>query len=151
MSDGSADSLPASCFKVSSGKTIFAFADGNRVRSILTGARFRDIHIERLATKVKLGADVDDAANGALNSGALLRAAAELDEATRKIIRVRLRNLMTQYATPDGVAEFRPDGSLHADGASTSGREMWVWIGILAVVSGCGAASKWNERIPASI
>jgi SAM-dependent methyltransferase len=82
----------------------FAFADDNRVHSILTGAGFRDIHIERLATKVKLGVDVDDAANGALNSGALLRAAAELDEATCEVIRVRLRKLMTQYATPDGVA-----------------------------------------------
>ena len=82
----------------------FAFADHNRVRSILTGAGFRNICIERLATKVKLGADLDDAANGALGSGALLRAAAEVDEATREIIRGRLRNLMARYATPDGVA-----------------------------------------------
>lgn len=82
----------------------FAFADDKRVHSILTAAGFRDIHIERLATKVKLGVDVDDAANGALGSGALLRATAELDEAPREIIRVRLRNLMAQYAAPDGVA-----------------------------------------------
>jgi len=82
----------------------FAFADDKRVRSILTGAGFRNIRIERLATKVKLGADAVDAANGALNSGALLRAAAEVDETTREIIRGRLRNLMARYATPDGVA-----------------------------------------------
>jgi SAM-dependent methyltransferase len=82
----------------------FAFADDKRVRSTLTAAGFRNIRIERLATKVKLGADMDDAANGALGSGALLRAAAELDEATREIIRVRLRNLTTRYAAPDGVA-----------------------------------------------
>ena len=82
----------------------FAFADDERVRSILTGAGFRNIRIERLATKVKLGADVADAANGALNSGALLRAAAELDEASREVIRGRLRNLMARYAVPDGVA-----------------------------------------------
>jgi dolichyl-phosphate-mannose--protein O-mannosyl transferase len=48
------------------------------------------------------------------------------------------------YATPAGSAEFRPDGSLHAEGGATSGREMWVWVGVLAVVSACGAASKWN-------
>jgi len=82
----------------------FAFADDKRVHSILAGAEFRNIHIERLAMEVKLGADVDDAGNGALGSGALLRAAAELDEPTREIILVRLRNLMAQYAAPDGVA-----------------------------------------------
>jgi SAM-dependent methyltransferase len=82
----------------------FAFAEDKRVHSILTGAGFRNIRIERLATMVKLGADVDDAANGALNSGALLRAASELDKDTREIIRVYLRELMARYATPDGVA-----------------------------------------------
>ena len=82
----------------------FAFAEDKRVHSILTGAGFRNIRIERLVTKVKLGVDVDDAANGALNSGALLRAASELDEDTREIIRVYLRELMAQYAAPDGVA-----------------------------------------------
>jgi dolichyl-phosphate-mannose--protein O-mannosyl transferase len=48
------------------------------------------------------------------------------------------------YATPAGTAEFRPDGSMHAEGGSTTTREMWVWIGLLAVASACGAASKWN-------
>ena len=82
----------------------FSFADDKRVYSILTGAGFCNIRIDRLATMVKLGVDVDDAANGALNSGTLLRAATEVDEATREIIRVRLRNLMARYAAPDGVA-----------------------------------------------
>ncbi len=82
----------------------FAFADDKRVHSILSGAGFHNIRIERLVTKVKLGVDVDDAANGALNSGALLRAASELDEDTREIISVYLRELMAQYAGPDGVA-----------------------------------------------
>jgi hypothetical protein len=48
------------------------------------------------------------------------------------------------YATPDASAVFRPDGTVTIDGGSASGREMWTWIGILAVVSGCLAASKWN-------
>ena len=48
------------------------------------------------------------------------------------------------YASPVATADFRPDGSVHVDGGSTNAREMWVWIGLLAVASACGAASKWN-------
>jgi dolichyl-phosphate-mannose--protein O-mannosyl transferase len=48
------------------------------------------------------------------------------------------------YATPGARAEFYPDGSMRAEGGATTTREMWVWIGILAVASACGAASKWN-------
>ncbi len=74
------------------------------MRTILAGAGYRDILIQRLETKVNIGKDVNDAANGALGSGMLLRAAAELDEAVREAIRERLRTLMAHYATPDGVA-----------------------------------------------
>jgi dolichyl-phosphate-mannose--protein O-mannosyl transferase len=48
------------------------------------------------------------------------------------------------YASPDGAATFTPDGTMHAAGGSTSTKEMWVWIGLLAVSAGCLAASKWN-------
>jgi Gpi18-like mannosyltransferase/predicted membrane-bound dolichyl-phosphate-mannose-protein mannosyltransferase len=48
------------------------------------------------------------------------------------------------YATPAGGATFEPDGTMKASGGSTSSREMWTWIGLLAVSSGCLAASKWN-------
>jgi predicted membrane-bound dolichyl-phosphate-mannose-protein mannosyltransferase len=48
------------------------------------------------------------------------------------------------YATPDGTGTFATDGTLTVDGGSTSGREMWVWIGWLALASACGVASKWN-------
>ena len=48
------------------------------------------------------------------------------------------------YATPEACAEYRPDGSLHTAGGSTTTREMWVWIALLAIASACGAASKWN-------
>ena len=82
----------------------FAFADGERVRAILAEAGFGNIRIQRLETKVNIGKDVNDAANGALGSGMLLRAAADLDKAAREAIRERLRTLMTRYATPDGVA-----------------------------------------------
>ena len=82
----------------------FAFADAERVQAILTEAGFRNIWIERLETKVNLGVDIEDAANEALNSGALLRASAEMDAASRETIRGHLRSLMEQYVTPDGIA-----------------------------------------------
>jgi Gpi18-like mannosyltransferase len=48
------------------------------------------------------------------------------------------------YATPAGSATFDPAGTMHAAGGSTSGKEMWVWMALLAVSSGALAASKWN-------
>jgi dolichyl-phosphate-mannose--protein O-mannosyl transferase len=49
-----------------------------------------------------------------------------------------------EYQTPAGDAVYGPDGTMKAPGGSTSSREMLVWIGLLAVSSGCLAASKWN-------
>ncbi len=60
------------------------------------------------------------------------------------VARTYARDGRLTYATPAATAEFRPDGTLHVESGSTSSREMWVWTAILAVVSGCGAASKWN-------
>jgi dolichyl-phosphate-mannose--protein O-mannosyl transferase len=60
------------------------------------------------------------------------------------LVRTYARDGKLTYASPVGTAEFRPDGTVEAEGTTASGREMWVWTAILAVVSGCGAASKWN-------
>jgi dolichyl-phosphate-mannose--protein O-mannosyl transferase len=48
------------------------------------------------------------------------------------------------YASPAGAATYEPDGTMQAAGGSTNMREMWLWVGLLAVSSGCLAASKWN-------
>jgi dolichyl-phosphate-mannose--protein O-mannosyl transferase len=48
------------------------------------------------------------------------------------------------YTTPAATAAFDPAGTMRADTGSTSGNEMWWWIGLLAVSSGALAASKWN-------
>ena len=48
------------------------------------------------------------------------------------------------YATPAGSATFQVDGTMKAAGGSTSTKEMFVWMGLLAVSSGALAASKWN-------
>jgi dolichyl-phosphate-mannose--protein O-mannosyl transferase len=55
-----------------------------------------------------------------------------------------LRGGRMTYATPLGAATFQSDGTMYAAGGSTSSTEMWTWIALLAVSSGCLAASKWN-------
>jgi hypothetical protein len=55
-----------------------------------------------------------------------------------------LRDGRLIYAAPTGTATFEPGGTMRAAGGSTSGGEMWLWLGLLALASGALAASKWN-------
>jgi len=48
------------------------------------------------------------------------------------------------YASPAGTATFEPDGVMTSVGGSTSSKEMWRWMALLALSSGALAASKWN-------
>jgi dolichyl-phosphate-mannose--protein O-mannosyl transferase len=48
------------------------------------------------------------------------------------------------YTTPAGTATFEPDGVMTSVGGSTSSKEMWRWMALLALSSGALAASKWN-------
>jgi len=79
---------------------------------------------------------------------ALALAAMKRDAAVQRpgegFLRTYARDGGLVYATPAATASFRTDGSMQTEGGSTSTREMWVWVGILAVVSACGGASKWN-------
>ena len=75
------------------------------------------------------------------NALALRPAEGDIEPATRKLNQSDGRMV---YATPAGTATFEPDGTMKAAGGSTSGREMWTWLGWLAVSSGALAASKWN-------
>ncbi len=65
--------------------------------------------------------------------GTMLPATRELEPTGRMV-----------YQTPLGTATFQPDGVMKTATGWTSGAEMWVWIGLLAVSSGALAASKWN-------
>jgi hypothetical protein len=53
---------------------------------------------------VNLGADVDEAAQESLDHGALSRAAADIDAATREKVRARVREVMARYVMPEIVA-----------------------------------------------
>jgi hypothetical protein len=82
----------------------FAFADDARIRTILAGAGYRGIRIEKLDTVMDMGATVEDAAEQALRVGPLSRAAADLDEKTRADIRKVVRDALAPFATPAGIA-----------------------------------------------
>jgi len=50
-----------------------------------------------------------------------------------------------RYATPDGTADFSPDGTLTVDGAPTiDAKDRRLWLAVLAVSAGLLISSKWN-------
>ncbi len=87
----------------------FSFADGGHMKNVLTRAGFAQIRIESCDVPVNMGRNADEAAEEAMNRGALDRATADLDEPTRAKILARVREVMARYATPEGVS---PPGSI---------------------------------------
>lgn len=81
----------------------FAFADSARLKSILEGAGFTNVKVEKLDTVMHMAASAKDAAQFSLGIGPLARAAAELDEATRAKIVERVAAAMAKFETPSGV------------------------------------------------
>jgi SAM-dependent methyltransferase len=82
----------------------YAFADSERLKSILTRAGYRDIRIEKLDSTMNMGATVDDAVEQALRIGPLARATADIDDATREKVREAVHGVMGRFATPEGIA-----------------------------------------------
>jgi len=83
----------------------FAFADGARLRGILERAGWKDVVIEPRDTTMHLGDSVQTASEEALTIGPLARVAAELDDATRGHIQVRVAEALAKFATPGGAVE----------------------------------------------
>jgi SAM-dependent methyltransferase len=81
----------------------FAFADGERLKGVLSKAGFHNIQTNKLDTVMNMGATVDAAVVEALNIGPLSRAAAELDEAQREKVRARIRGVLEKFVTSRGV------------------------------------------------
>jgi ubiquinone/menaquinone biosynthesis C-methylase UbiE len=82
----------------------FAFADGARVQDILKRAGFREVLFDKREIDVMLGDTIAEAADETLNSGALLRLTAMLDDAARDAIRVRLVDLMSGHGSHNGIS-----------------------------------------------
>jgi SAM-dependent methyltransferase len=82
----------------------FAFANEGRLRAILESAGFSAIRIEKLDSVMRMAQTARDAAQFALGIGPLARATAELDDATKAKIVVRVSEALKKYETPSGVA-----------------------------------------------
>jgi len=82
----------------------FAFADSARLKSILEGAGFADVTIEKLDTVMHMAATAKEAAQFTLGIGPLARAAADADDQTRAKIVERVTVAMQKFETPEGVS-----------------------------------------------
>lgn len=81
----------------------FAFADGERVRKILSAAGYDRIAIEPFDARMNMGATLAEAAAEVLNIGPLARAAADLDDERRDRIRQAVEQVYAKYVSPEGV------------------------------------------------
>jgi SAM-dependent methyltransferase len=80
----------------------FAFADPQRILSILTDVGFHDVEIEKYDGVMRMGRDIPTIAAQTLQIGPLSRAVGEADEATRAKITEAVRAVMGKFATTDG-------------------------------------------------
>jgi len=81
----------------------FAFADGERLKGILTEAGFSNVRLEKLETHMNMGADVDEAVDQAFKIGPLARALSEVDDAVKDRVRLRIAEALAKFKTPSGV------------------------------------------------
>jgi len=81
----------------------FALADGERLRGILARAGYSAVTVEPFDGTMNMGAALNDAAEETLNIGPLARAAAGLDEATRRKIREAVEQVYRPFAWSAGV------------------------------------------------
>jgi SAM-dependent methyltransferase len=81
----------------------FAFADVNRVRTILLDAGYRDIEIDKFDGYVNLGETIVDAATQSLAVGPLSRAAADLHADVRAKIAESVAKALAPFESPIGV------------------------------------------------
>lgn len=80
----------------------FAFADPQRITSILTDVGLHDVQIDRFDAPMPMGTDVNVIAAQTLQIGPLSRAAGEVDEPARARIVEAVRGALEVYRTPDG-------------------------------------------------
>jgi SAM-dependent methyltransferase len=80
----------------------FAFADLDRIRTILDGAGFQDIHIEKQDGVMAMGPDSAVIAAQTLQIGPLSRAVGEVDAPTRARIVERVSSALEEFRTPEG-------------------------------------------------
>jgi len=82
----------------------FAFADGERVKDILTKAGFSNVKVEALDTTCSLGKTAAEAADESLNIGPVSRAANDLPEDVRAKARDAIETTFAKHVTDVGIA-----------------------------------------------
>ncbi|MFO1247746.1 MAG: methyltransferase domain-containing protein [Alphaproteobacteria bacterium] len=80
----------------------FAFADPQRVLSILTDTGFHDVETRPYDGVMRMGTDIATIAAQTLQIGPLSRAVGEADDATKGKIVEAVRAAMEKFRTPDG-------------------------------------------------
>ena len=80
----------------------FAFADEERLRSILSGAGFGAIDVQRFDTKVFLGATPRSAAESAMQIGPVSRLVREVGAEHLPVILDAVERALVPLAAPDG-------------------------------------------------
>jgi SAM-dependent methyltransferase len=80
----------------------FAFADPQRILSILSDVGFHFVETSKFDGVMDMGADLDQAAAYTLRIGPLARAAAELDDATKARITVAVKDALGRFTRADG-------------------------------------------------
>ena len=81
----------------------YAFANPDRVKSILLQAGFHAPEIEKFDASIHLGATPEAAASSSIDAGSLARTLAEVDEDTRKRAREAVTARLVREMGPGGV------------------------------------------------
>ena len=81
----------------------YAFANPDRVKSILLQAGFHAPEIEKFDTSIHLGATPEAAASSSIDAGSLARTLSEVDEDTRKRAREAVTARLVREMGPGGV------------------------------------------------
>jgi SAM-dependent methyltransferase len=82
----------------------YAFANPDRVKSILLRAGFHAPEVEKFDTPIHLGATPEAAASSSIDAGPLARTLAEVDEDTRKRVREAVTARLAREMGPGGVS-----------------------------------------------
>lgn len=81
----------------------FAFADADRVRSIVEGAGFEDVMLDPVSMDQRLGSDVDDAAAFVMARGSIQVLFIDAPDGTREAATASVRDALGPHARDGGV------------------------------------------------
>jgi SAM-dependent methyltransferase len=82
----------------------FSFADRARVQAVLARAGFGDVRVERSSPALVLGANVEEAATHAVDTGPVSRLLLDADDATRARVQAAIRESLRPYLGEGGVS-----------------------------------------------